>query len=788
MPKKRKSKKTVKKRVPKESLKKDVLRLEKKLVDLEIGATELKEKLEKVDLEAIQKRVEKIDPEAVSGLMEKVESVDSLIMVEQVGIREIKGMMEGIQTKLAEPPKVPAEVEEKLGNIEKALAGIPTVPTDLEDKLGKIEKRLVSQSLSIKDLSKRPPPPTVPPELDNRIGTIERDIAVLVEKPQPAVVEIERLYDKLTEIEKNLSSLKLQTEGTLKSLYERLKAIEEKKPVAAPGVDFDFLCSKIDEQKSSIDRILKKMAETDLKLIGLDKKSEILEVQMRESAPEIIRDEIKLNRKDLAAASARMDSLERVAREMLAEQETLRKTIGKFENLERISLLGKDIEEKIERFKFIENEIRRLSSRVELIYDNIDKRLVKIKNIERRSEDLATSLSNMSKEIDKTRAEVLVRATRDDVSKEVDERMKTHLKDLNKILAMQEERVATVEEVKSAMEKRLSETFLGLGEEIKSIKEGVEENRENIARIGSEDIEGSIKKLEEENIGLRKGIEPLSGVLDSLDKRVGFLENMSGKISDLDKRMKSIKSMVDKELSDLTVAPIEDLKKQLTEQEKRISSVEGAGPDVKERLSEIHKALSARIASEIRPLVEKIDSFEKDYGSLAKDVGEMKPDKLKNMVEELGSRTSDVDNRLFSEINQINENVNKRLEKGLSDVSLRLSNLTSGKEDIDKTLEKLNKAIKKAEPERVEKALEGVNSRIVQIESRLASTEDELKKGTEELRFLIGKKISEVQVSVPSVDKQVKEMVDKLIFLETRLGAIEKVMRETSKTQPVILE
>jgi hypothetical protein len=216
-----------------------------------------------------------------------------------------------------------------------------------------------------------------------------------------------------------------------------------------PGIDFDLLSSKIESLRISLDSMMKRKIEMDLKIVEMEKKFEIIENRIRESISEKIMDEIKFNKKDLMTANIRVDSLERVSRELISTVQNLENSMKKFENIDKMTSFGKDVEEKIERFKFVEEESRRLSGRMELMYDSIDKKLEKMKFLEKKTEEISSSVEILRKDTNATRLIALDRAKKEDLKnlyKMMDDiKGKTNVGEVNKFMASMEGRIASIE-------------------------------------------------------------------------------------------------------------------------------------------------------------------------------------------------------------------------------------------------------------------------------------------------------------------------------------------------------
>lgn len=430
-----------------------LLQMEKRFVDLEMSISELKDKLKD------------INAESVTDLQQKINETEDLMFVEQAGITELKKVMEQIASK----PGLPPEFEEKIKNLE-------NLPIKFEEKINLLEK-------SVSDLVGRD-------ELHERLGKIEKDIAVLAGKAVPTSVEMETIHERLGKIEKdistgkgaptpveleaihnsmgelqtNLVSLRNRTEGILRELYEKMKVLESRSPVLRPGFDFDLLSSKIAALRVNLDDISKRLSENSLKISEFDTRFEIVNNKIRESASEQFLDELKNNRKDLINTNVRVDSLERVARELMTSVQSTETSMKNFESIENITSLSKNVEEKLERFKFIEDEMRRLSSRIEMIYQNIDNELEKIRITEKKTTQISESVSELAGEVDRNRVDVLSGVRRDELDKlksSFEERIAflegNYKKDVDSVLSLLRAQVSELKSPANIFDAQISE-------------------------------------------------------------------------------------------------------------------------------------------------------------------------------------------------------------------------------------------------------------------------------------------------------------------------------------------
>jgi DNA repair exonuclease SbcCD ATPase subunit len=321
-------------------------------------------------------------------------------------------------------PEDSAELENKFKlsflQIEKRLVDLETIISDLSTKVNEIstipvaelkermddieDLVMVEQAavLELKKLLETTGVPSTPSGLEERIRKVE-----------------ERLSNILTDINSKLQQYTVapQFESKLNELEQRLEKLKE--VTSRPETGFELVTPDIGGLKAAVDDLSKRSIELDLKMAELEKKVEFIRSSSVGTIPESILDEIKTNRKDLIDTGLRVDSLERVTRELVSNVQKLESSLKKLENLERVSLLSKDIEEKIERFKFIEGEMRRLSSKVEMMYESIDKRLDVVRNVEREFPKLSETISKLAKDIDKNKIDIIDRVKKVDMDKKL---------------------------------------------------------------------------------------------------------------------------------------------------------------------------------------------------------------------------------------------------------------------------------------------------------------------------------------------------------------------------------
>jgi predicted nucleic acid-binding Zn-ribbon protein len=302
----------------------DMLRIEKRVIDMELVIGELKDSIQKMDVSAV--------PE----MRQEVEDTKDLIMVEQAAIIELKKMLEQREKPVSE---------------------------DFDKKISEIEANAVSKS-----------------DFDSRIETIEKEV-----KEHTVPAEIENIYNKISKLESSLAASKSDREGISREVEDRLKELSPRDMgQRQQPVDYDMLVAKIGAGKENLEKLSRDKLDLELKIAEIGKKLEILERDVEGSPEKKFMHELKRNRQELVSVNSRIDSIERVARELMADSRKFEKEIGKFESLEKISLLGRTVEDKLEKTQFIEDEVKRLTSRIQNIYDEIDSRLDKLRGLEKK--------------------------------------------------------------------------------------------------------------------------------------------------------------------------------------------------------------------------------------------------------------------------------------------------------------------------------------------------------------------------------------------------------------------
>jgi hypothetical protein len=102
----------------------------------------------------------------------------------------------------------------------------------------------------------------------------------------------------------------------------------------------------------------------------------------------------------------------------------------------------------------------------------------------------------------------------------------------------------------------------------------------------------------------------------------------------------------------------------------------------------------------------------------------------------------------------------------------------------------LERKVKEMKVDELKKILTDVTTEIAVINSKISSMELEQKSKIEEFGLSIKEKISEIRAPA-LLDDHIKELVNKIVFLESRIMGIEGMIQERSKNtqiMPIIIE
>ncbi|MFH0711243.1 MAG: hypothetical protein V1944_01565 [Candidatus Aenigmatarchaeota archaeon] len=525
-----------------------LLQIEKRFVDLEVGLGEIKDKLKDVN------------PELLTSMDNRMEDIEDLAMVENAAATELKKMLEGMS--------------QQFGSLPKAVEEIPK----LQEKLGTLEKE-------INELSAKP----AGIEVEERVKKLEADMSAIQVKPQ-GLPEVEDAQKRITEMSQRMANLRMEYEEAVRNIEARLK--EAMNSVSgAPVADLDFIDSRMQSLRTAVDMMSDKKVETDLKIAGLEEKIILLDQKLREAVSQKFVDEIKAHKRDIMAVAIRIESVERVIKELSAEMQQTEKDIRKFDDFEKLVLLNKQVEDKLERFKFIEDQTSRLSSRIEIIYDDLNKNFAGSKNLDRRLDTFGQNINNMTKDLERVKVDINQVARRGELH-DFNKKFDSKYNELDKkVREITNKPIQFDDRIVNDLRNSLNQTV-----------KVVSEMQDKVNRLNKEVPAIFVEKSEIKNVvyGMRDRVNSLDSRMRELNQILGNAkpENIqktaeaADKLNELTQRMSSLENKLE-ELR-VTTPDIADMIPQTGYMDEQISELLGKLIFLETRIAAIEKSFSDR--------------------------------------------------------------------------------------------------------------------------------------------------------------------------------------------------
>lgn len=304
---------------------------------------------------------------------------------------------------------------------------------------------------------------------------------------------------------------------------------------------------------------------------------------------------------------------------------------------------------------------------------------------------------------------------------------------------------------------------------------------------------------------LKKNVEELSFKTAEADSKLEVIEH---KIEDLKNNLKVLTergairgtAINEKEIEELSVRidNIENLIKSVT------AEVQGVERRVEDKIEVLERApervISADFEANERRMEElnmKIESIEKNIEGITAELRarkveepvlgkELSEKEMKKIFDSISILSKDIEenrSEIFQKTTEISALAKKIEENNRALSSAVYSEIKAFKEKME-TLEagyyNLSKQMKSMRPEDFERAMEKIGAMAVSIEDRY-------RKELDELKATISRVINELKT--PAVmDKEINELLEKIVFLESRLKVVEKNIDEAIGSRPVVLE
>jgi len=452
-----------------DKLKLSLLNMEKRFVDLEFAVSELSSRIEYLDLEELQKEKGKLN------------DLENMILVEQAGILELKKIMENLDSKFS-------------SSVSKEDVSI------IKDRVKKIEA-LSRAAVQMVDIST-----DMPEEARLRISKLEDAVAELKSMPSPQSVDSMEIADikrNINLIDSKLDNVGSRIEEIDMGLKERVKRIINGfgNDSEMPPLDFNLINSRMESLKTMVDTLSNKRVETELKISTMEQKINELKNRGEESVPGMLIEAVKESRKAIEVLKIRNESIERVVKELTKSMKEVELSARRFEGFERLSALQDDVDKKLMQFRFMQEEIKKLSNRIEIVYNDLDGRLDNIKKVERSTKANNEEMRDIREQFDKIKFDIKKSNT---IASDV-RLLKDNMEELNK----------TIDRVASLSEKKISAR-----KSSKKDTELVKELEDRISRIENSlnDIKYKIDSNGE------KGLTDYESKLGEIIDKLVFLE------------------------------------------------------------------------------------------------------------------------------------------------------------------------------------------------------------------------------------------------------------------------
>lgn len=356
--------------------------------------------------------------------------------------------------------------------------------------------------------------------------------------------------------------------------------------------------------------------------------------------------------------------------------------------------------------------------------------------------------------------------------------------------------------------------------ELKNLLEDVEKkykelaSRKPIVSMSPEDlrkITSSVVPIIKSNVSSveQKVEKRLKEIAEEKEKLEGLIKDIEKKYEELASR-KPVLSMTPEDLGRITnsVEPILEsvilpkVEQKVEERLKAISTEKGihfAAEDLDKSIAKINKEIEY-LKNRIKPLeTEIVQKIVSEISDLRTETGKEIMD-IKDKIEGVSATKSDIDIKfLSSRVNTLKENIDYLLNR---------------KTEIDMKIEEIKKVVSKIAEKTVssdviktikdnKKTLDELSERIASIENSLKTLKivktgggEELYKKIADMYEKVDKKLKEAEKLATAsglkaespLDSQIEELLDKIIFLESRLKAIEKVLEKKSKSEPIIID
>jgi len=377
------------------------------------------------------------------------------------------------------------------------------------------------------------------------------------------------------------------------------------------------------------------------------------------------------------------------------------------------------------------------------------------------------------------------------------------------------------------LEKKVSE----LEERMKSVEKSLE-------KVGIEDLEKRLEDLEDlvmvENalmVEIKKMMESSSELIDLKDRVKNIENSLSSLTSVGPEKVKA------EDLSRLSQR-IESIEKDLSFLRKQISTTDfnELKESVEKRLAEGVISKNIKEILEIQNMVLKnesrIDNIEKSIENLKTSLKELQPTLGLENVKKIGVLSNEVARRieetreLVARFNALQSDIEKRITK-ITTIEDELGNIKVWMDKLSKEFESINAKIFELTKRQEENRIYLTEKILAQTEGVLKEVQDLLAQTKNEVSEIIESKVNEKLVDFGSLRKQMEELANRMakmeesdkkeieslktalqemkemqvfpeerlnelmsrnVYLEDKISALEKIIKELTKVSPLVLE
>lgn len=330
-------------------------------------------------------------------------------------------------------------------------------------------------------------------------------------------------------------------------------------------------------------------------------------------------------------------------------------------------------------------------------------------------------------------------------------------------------------------------------EELEKKLKASEEESKKVARM-LEEIEKGLKekfkemeevKKELESVKKEEVLKTIKGFSSSLETSFKEIEGIKRRIEEEKRESEEMEKVVTKVLKALS----ENLEKTSKEIEEVKALQKGLEEEVRKELKnernvfEGYKEEIVKILNEkMKTQDERIDRIEKGYGEILS----LKPEvekKIKNLEKRERDFELSLEKRFtyfiksFEEWEKFAKEVRENFEKTKSIISGFDEKFSSFKKDVEREIGEIRV---------IREQLNEVGRKIDEMENERFVTENEIRNEMESLGSMFENQIQEIRKLY--LEERMKEIFERIIDLESKILALQKVLEEVKSSQTVIIE